>query len=154
MSWKDIAVHNADGVRGFFGQYRWMSNFHLCPIGFQGIVYPATENAYMAAKCKMETQRVIFKTITPARAKEEGRLVVLRDDWEKVKLDIMYQLNLQKFSNHPELRRALLETGHKYLEETNYWGDVYWGVCKNIGENQLGKILMRVRKELQDESGV
>ncbi len=154
MNWKDIQIVDENSIRGFFGEYRWLSNFHLVPIGFQGIVYPSTESAYMASKTNVETQRVIFRTVTPAVAKLEGQKVILRADWEDVKLDFMYEFNRQKFYNNPDLRRALLETGEKYLEELNSWGDVYWGVCKNVGENHLGKILMRIRKELQDESGV
>lgn len=151
MNYKDIQIVDENSIRGFFGEYRWMSNFHLTPIQFEKIVYPATENAYMAAKCKMATQRVIFQTVAPSEAKAQGRIVVLRDDWEDVKLDIMYQLNLQKFSFNPDLRDRLIATGKRYIEETNWWNDTFWGVCKNTGENQLGKILMRVRKEIGGE---
>jgi predicted NAD-dependent protein-ADP-ribosyltransferase YbiA (DUF1768 family) len=55
-----------------------------------------------------------------------------------------------KFSRNPELRVKLLNTGDLQLVEGNYWGDTFWGVCNGKGENHLGKILMRVRKELAD----
>lgn len=29
--------------------------------------------------------------------------------------------------------------------EVNNWGDTYWGVCNGIGDNHLGKILMKIR---------
>jgi predicted NAD-dependent protein-ADP-ribosyltransferase YbiA (DUF1768 family) len=33
-----------------------------------------------------------------------------------------------------------------YLEETNHWGDVFWGVDKDKGgKNNLGIILMHIR---------
>ncbi len=37
------------------------------------------------------------------------------------------------------------------LQEGNRWGDTFWGVDLRTGkgENKLGKILMRVRKELK-----
>jgi predicted NAD-dependent protein-ADP-ribosyltransferase YbiA (DUF1768 family) len=36
------------------------------------------------------------------------------------------------------------------LEERNNWGDIWWGVNINgEGENNLGKILMKVRNELK-----
>ena len=50
----------------------------------------------------------------------------------------------QKFLEEP-LRSQLLATEDAYLEETNHWGDTYWGVCKGVGENMLGKILMMAR---------
>ena len=45
----------------------------------------------------------------------------------------------------------LLETGDVYLEETNTWGDVFWGVCNGKGENMLGQVLMLIRDELKAE---
>jgi predicted NAD-dependent protein-ADP-ribosyltransferase YbiA (DUF1768 family) len=56
----------------------------------------------------------------------------------------MHDLVMQKFSI-PELSKMLLSTGNKYIEETNTWGDTYWGVCNGVGENNLGKILMSIR---------
>jgi hypothetical protein len=48
----------------------------------------------------------------------------------------------------PELREKLLKTGDKYLEETNYWNDRYWGKYKDKGLNMLGHLIMAVRGEL------
>ena len=42
----------------------------------------------------------------------------------------------------------LIKTGNTELIEGNFWGDTFWGICDGVGENNLGKILMRVRKEL------
>lgn len=72
-------------------------------------------------------------------------MLVLREDWEKVKVDIMYELLLKKFSNRL-FKIQLLDTKDKYLEETNYWGDTFWGVSGNKGNNILGKLLMKVRE--------
>ena len=48
-----------------------------------------------------------------------------------------------------ELRIKLLETGNEHLEEGNTWGDRIWGTVNGVGQNRLGKILMRVREELK-----
>jgi len=50
-----------------------------------------------------------------------------------------------KFVNNPLLYVKLDETNPHELVEGNWWGDKYWGVCKGVGENKLGKILMKVR---------
>ena len=34
------------------------------------------------------------------------------------------------------------------LVEGNTWGDKVWGVCDGVGENNLGKTLMRIRDAL------
>lgn len=52
------------------------------------------------------------------------------------------------------LKKKLLETGDAELIEGNYWHDNTWGQCycprcKNkIGENHLGKLLMKIRESL------
>ena len=46
----------------------------------------------------------------------------------------------------------LLDTGDKFIEETNWWKDQFWGVYNGVGENNLGKILMRIREEIKNES--
>jgi hypothetical protein len=61
----------------------------------------------------------------------------------------MVDLLCQKFTNS-ELRQKLLATEDAILIEGNTWGDTFWGVCKGVGKNHLGKILMAIRKELQE----
>lgn len=61
----------------------------------------------------------------------------------------MYEICLAKFSQNENLKARLLETGDKHLEEGNTWGDKIWGTVNGEGENNLGKILMRVRAELR-----
>ena len=67
-----------------------------------------------------------------------------------IKYDVMKKLGRMKFEQHSDLAFLLKDTGSYYLEETNDWGDTYWGVCNGVGENNLGKILMEIRRELQD----
>ena len=64
--------------------------------------------------------------------------------FRKGPLDVMRDLVVQKFSD-PLLQSLLETTGDEELIEGNHWGDVFWGVCKGVGENHLGKILMKVR---------
>jgi ribA/ribD-fused uncharacterized protein len=93
----------------------------------------------------------IWSLPTPSMAKQVGRRVELRKDWEEIKIDVMTDLILRKFTQNKELKKKLLETGNLELEEGNYWHDNFWGncycpKCKNIvGENILGIILMEVR---------
>ena len=84
----------------------------------------------------------------PGEAKRWGRNITLRADWEHVKLPIMLNLVRQKFANDP-LRAKLLGTGEHELIEGNHWNDTFWGVCRGVGSNRLGKILMQVRAELK-----
>ena len=65
----------------------------------------------------------------------------------------MEEIVRDKFFRHKDLAEKLLETGDAELVEGNTWKDIYWGVDlkSNYGQNKLGKILMKIRSELQGE---
>lgn len=143
----EYAVHSETEIKGFFGKYRFLSNFYSCPAGiwYEGLKYPSVEHAYQAAKVD-SYDRLPFTTCNAKEVKRLGGSVLLdKEDWEEVKYDIMLQLVTQKFAVHKGLRDKLLETKKAYLEETNHWKDVYWGVYEGNGLNKLGEILMVVR---------
>ena len=137
-------------ITEFQGEYRFLSNFPDAEVIWGGIKFPSVENAYQAAKCKNPEDRKRFLTITAGQAKRLGREVEITPNWEENKLWIMEALVSQKFHNIPEYREKLLATGDEELVEGNNWGDTFWGVCQGIGQNHLGKIIMKIRKELQD----
>jgi hypothetical protein len=140
------------GIFGFFEEYRFLSNFYPAKVEFDGLEYSSTEHAYQAAKTDDPAERRrIRETQKFGEAKRLGKKVKIRPDWEKVKFEVMEDLVRQKFTKHKELKEKLLETGDQYLEETNTWGDKIWGVCKGVGQNHLGKILMKIRGELRNE---
>jgi ribA/ribD-fused uncharacterized protein len=62
----------------------------------------------------------------------------------------MYDAVKAKFSQHEDLQLLLLSTGEAILiehtENDDYWGDGGDG----SGLNTLGKILMKIRKQLQE----
>jgi hypothetical protein len=93
-----------------------------------------------------------FCELAPKEAKLIGRDIQLREDWHSVKDEIMYNIVKDKFLRNPDIRQRLLYTINDDLVEGNNWNDTYWGVCNGIGQNKLGKILMRVRKEIVDDS--
>ena len=53
-----------------------------------------------------------------------------------------------KFSQNADLAARLVATDHRYLEETNWWGDTYWGFFQGAGQNVLGRLLMETRDRL------
>lgn len=136
-------------INSFRGRYFFLSNFYNSPVLFDGIWFPTSEHAFQAAKCSNVAQRKSFVSISsPGEAKRKGRSVLLRDDWEDVKIDIMFEIVLFKFTWHIGLGKVLVETFPFELEEGNNWGDVFWGTVNGKGRNELGKILMKVRKML------
>lgn len=65
---------------------------------------------------------------------------------------MMLAIVFDKFWRNHDIRQKLIDTGDKYLEETNHWMDFYWGYSwqKQVGQNNLGKILMKVRNCLKN----
>lgn len=134
-------------ITDFRGPHRWLSNYHLVEIDYEGIKYPSTEHAYMATKTlDLELRRECAAIPEPREARQWGQRVPLRPDWEDIKLRVMEDVLRVKF-RHPELRRMLLDTWPGELVEGNTWGDVFWGVCDGWGENHLGKLLMEIRAD-------
>lgn len=132
-------------INGFFDEYRFLSNFWPCEVEFDDFLYPSVEHAYQAAKTfSLAARQEIRNCRTPGAAKKLGQRIDLRPDWEDVRVEIMRRLLYQKFDD-PDLMALLAATGDAYLEETNTWGDTFWGVCKGTGKNMLGKLLMEVR---------
>jgi predicted NAD-dependent protein-ADP-ribosyltransferase YbiA (DUF1768 family) len=61
----------------------------------------------------------------------------------------------RKLYDHAEVFVVLAMTEGEIVESNN-WHDNYWGDCTclrcyRIGENHLGKILMRLRDEIHDQ---
>lgn len=139
-------------VERFTGKYDFLSNFYYCLIKYEGVYYPSVEHAFQSAKTSDPKEKFLLSiTESCKEVKKAGKKVHLRPDWEVSKLSIMETLIRYKFTRYEDLRKKLLATEDMTLIEGNSWGDTYWGVCNGIGENHLGKILMKIRKELRDE---
>jgi hypothetical protein len=137
-------------IEGFTEEpYTFMSNMYILP---QPIftLYHSSENFYMAMKTEDKGERIVISKLTPAKSKRYAKTLELREDWEDIKVEVMRAALNMKF-RIPELKEKLLATEFAYLEETNWWNDTFWGVCKGEGENMLGKLLMQVREEVRQE---
>ncbi|GLT18969.1 GTP cyclohydrolase-2 [Vibrio zhanjiangensis] len=131
--------------------YGFLSNFFYAPIRIHGELWKTSEHYYQAQKF---TDSEIIKKIqhcdSPDVAFSLSRQYSqnVREDWQKVRLDIMRFVVEEKFKQNPSLAFQLIETGDVEITEhshkDNFWGDGGNGQ----GENQLGKILMAIREKL------
>lgn len=134
-------------ITSFRGKFDFLSNFYPCFVAYEGQEYGSAERAFQAAKTlNVDERKQFVLCATNVEAKKRGRHVKLRPDWERVKYDVMYDILKSKFSNS-YLKQKLLDTGDAYLEEGNNHGDKIWGTVKGEGQNNLGKILMKIREE-------
>ena len=137
----------------FQKDFRWLSNFEPVKIEYKGITYPSVEAAYMSAK-STDAEWKNFCTDpqnSPGKIKRKSKaLKKMIENWDSEKLIVMRECVTIKFKKEP-FRTKLLQTGTAYIQEGNRWGDKFWGVClkTNSGRNELGKMIMEIRKELQ-----
>ena len=142
-------VHDATGIRGFVEEDKWLSNFFPCRVEYEGLAYGSAEAAYQAAKFPA-AERAEFTRLGAAEAKKAAHSRRIdQAAWDARKVDVMRAVVWAKFSQNPELAGQLVATGGKYLEETNWWDDEFWGVHEGRGLNTLGKILMETRARLR-----
>ena len=135
-------------IKSFKDNYRWLSNFEPVKIVYEGIEYSSVEHAYMSAKSDdMEWKsKCADKQIPAKKIKADSKNIILKSDWEEIKINVMRECINQKFSQEP-FKTKLDNTGDVLIEEGNWWNDLFWGVDIKTGEgeNNLGKLIMDKR---------
>jgi len=129
------------------------------------VVYCTNEQYMMASKAALFHDTDAYEEIMiesdPSKQKAIGRKVknFNKDEWEEIARKVVYEANLAKFTQHPDLYDFLMETGDKEIVEASPY-DCIWGIGLGAsderiydrdqwrGTNWLGEALMEVRKEL------
>ena len=167
-------------IDSFRYKYMCFSNFSNHKVTYKGINYENSEAAFQAQKFEDENVKQLFKSLDPSKAKALGRAKVIflnpkgeyyknklptnvgqrsseftkhymRSDWDKVRVEEMYQIVKNKYEQNSCVKEILLSTGERELIEGNTWGDRFWGQVDKTGLNYLGRILMQVRYELRNQ---
>ena len=140
-------------ITSFREEYAFLSNMYSVPVEWNGHTYQNSEAAFQSAKTLDPEERNTFCNLNCVAAKQRGKKVLLRKDWNDVKNGIMEEIIRAKFTQNPELAKKLVKTGDAQLMEGNYWHDTYWGVNSMTleGKNHLGIILMKIRAELSQK---
>ena len=141
------------------------SQWHMCPIIIDHIMYNCTEQYMMAQKAllfkDLETHKKIMSAITPDDQKRYGREVKNFDIpiWQKHAVSIVYKANYAKYTQNEDLKKALLATSGTTLVEASPY-DKIWGIGLKAsdpkakdrktwrGSNWLGEILTKVREDI------
>lgn len=156
---KIVCFHNPNEENGY------LSNWYLADFEADGIKFSSMEQymMYHKAICFHDTKAAdkILDTYDVGRIKELGRLVKGYNDncWNGVRQIIVYEGLLEKFSQNPELKELLKNTGNAVLAECAV-KDRIWGIGLSMqdpyrferskwkGQNLLGYALMMVRDKL------
>lgn len=153
-------------ISEFKGKYEFLSDTYYCSVRYDGWDYNCLTKAFYAALASDPYFVRIFRNYDlPAwKAKEYGRRFERRADWKDIYLQVLADVTRSKFTRNPGLARQLLETGDQLIEFGNTWHDNILGNCHCLtaskprygrktscdrqGQNETGKIIMRVRTEI------
>lgn len=156
---KIICFHNPDEENGY------LSNWYHSDFSVNGIDFSSMEQFMMYKKAVCFSDDVvvaeILKTDDVAKIKDWGRCVSGYNDniWNGVRQIIVYEGLMAKFSQNPELKEQLQETGNAILAECAV-RDCIWGIGLSMhdperldlncwkGQNLLGYTLMMVRDKV------
>jgi ribA/ribD-fused uncharacterized protein len=144
------------------------SQWYPSPFTIDGVRFVNCEQRMMYMKGKVfgdeEAMREVMLTEDPKRHKEIGRSVKNFDvdTWSAKAYQVVVEANYAKYSQNPELRQFLIDSGsRKFVECAPY--DKIWGNGLNItqtlqspeamweGTNLLGKAIMDVREMILAE---
>ena len=166
---EEVATKRGEGFTAFFSRSSPLSNFASCLFkGSDGTKYTSSEQYYQRTKAIFHgdpiTASLIMKTDDPAECKRLGEKIQIKnpETWKERSLDVMFDGCFAKFNQSIKLKTFLLSTKDDVLIEANP-RDTFWGVGlsfnhKDIltpsawkGENNLGKVLRKVRERLADK---
>lgn len=143
-----------------------LSQWYPSDITYRGRTFFCAEQLMMAAKAMLFNDALTHDAILicrdPARIKRLGRVVQNFDqaEWDRIKINVVANVNYLKFRQNPELSEYLLSTGDSILVEASPY-DPIWGAGLSVenpqifdplswkGTNLLGFILMDVRDNLR-----
>ena len=88
-------------IAEFQGEFRFLSNFWPAAVlGPSGYWYASVENAYQASKTWDKAMHLRMTNMRSGESKRAGKTLVMRKDWEEVKISIMLDLVRKKFTGH------------------------------------------------------
>lgn len=147
---------------GVLSEFECLSNWSASPINYENKDFSSAEQAYMYAKATangahVAAQHIMFSD-EPRRIKEIGSTIVVNDQWERTKKNVMLNILRAKFNQNENLKKILQDSQGKTLGEAGR--DTFWAIGlpltnRNVlnkgswnGKSELGNILEAVRSEL------
>lgn len=146
-------------------KFNWLSSFYVGnSFMFNEREYATVEHAFQAQKNNDDDFKDLFtknsdtyigdnpkqikKVVTASNMKKMKKKIL--ENWEDIQLDILESILKQYFEYNEALKTKLIETGNKELIFKGTGADAFYGVDKSgQGENNHGKLLMKLRKEFR-----
>ena len=160
------AVKYTDDVVVFYSQNSVFSNFNASEVKIEGETYCCNEQYFQYIKAHFfgdeTTAEKIKEETNPYKINSLGKQVkgYRKEVWERKAFDVLKRVNSAKYSQNPNAKKTLLETGNRKIGEAT--PDLLYGTGVPIsrpeaadtetwtGKNLMGQILTEIRSELQE----
>lgn len=137
-----------------FGELGYLANYSNYGFYKNGIFYKTVEHYYQSEKYDdKKIKENIINAITPKEASNIGRdrKNIRKKNFKDSKIQVMYEGVLEKFRQNRDIAYKLIETRNKEIAEATI-DEYFWGIGKDkSGENNFGKILVKVRNKIKKE---
>ena len=143
-------------IDSFTDYYEFLHNNFYTPVFYECMLFPSVTHAYQAARSNDQTtRRAILNAENLKTVLNIAKRIDDSENWNMRRLKIMEHLIRDKFRRSKELQEKLKATGTReivmtYEEETV--ANTFWGAVKNKGQNQLGRILMKIREDIKENN--
>lgn len=133
-------------------EFNFLSNFSIYPIFIDKQSWRSVEHFYQASKFEEPEVREMIRNVSSPfdlieKGHKHGRIL---KNWDEIKGEVMEKALIGKFLQYPQLKNKLLNTGLSnriiYVSVDRFWGEDKDGK----GENNLGRLLMKVRTLLRE----
>lgn len=146
-----------DEVVGFYPrEFYCFDNFSSFKVEYDGYLYSSVEEAYQTLGF-VESAPEIAEKIRKSHSAHEAQKIAYENkdkrqkNWDEIKVSVMEKLLRAKLEQNPYVKKKLLETEDYLIVEDSpkdsFWG---WGEDRQ-GENNLGKLWMKLRDELRNK---
>jgi len=149
------------------GEFSMFSNSAKKSVEIDGVTYPSVTHYYIAMKAREAKNDDLYEKIMAAATAKaakaiEKKISLNEEEWEAKEDSIMQKGVRAKFTQHPEIRAKLLETGDRPIGFADA-RDIYWGIgtsqdtdkakkkSKWRGQNKLGNIIEELRSSFMRE---
>lgn len=155
LQFRDPQLDTSGKIIGFYPrEFYTFDNFSSFQVDYKGRRWPTSEHAYQASHF-FETAPDLVEAIYDARSAHDAYKIAKANadkapkNWHEIKTEIMYEICKLKMLQNPYVRDKLLASGELEIVEDSpkddFWG---WGQNRD-GRNELGKIWMKLRKQLR-----
>lgn len=146
-------VTYGEPITSFSGDFAFLSIYYPCEIEYEGMLFSSALHAFCAARTPdLDDKRKFTSNAEPilvaAKAEALSKTLPMRKDWMEIRNQVLDEVQTLKFSSY-KLSQRLLSTEQRLLSD-DHSRDRYLGHCHGKGDNQLGKVLMRLREEIRE----